>query len=270
MNPFSLTDKVALVTGGSGVLGTAMCQALAAAGARVAVLGRREEGTKKVSTEIQKLGGRAMAVQADVLRKEDLLRAKEIVEGELGSIDILVNAAGGNQRSATIQPLQSIADVDMVGFQQVMDINLMGTVLPSKFFAESMMMRKKGVIINITSMSAQRPLTRVVGYSAAKAAVENFTKWLAVELAHKGGEGIRVNAIAPGFFLTEQNRELLTNADGSLTDRGKQIVDHTPFKRFGVPKELGGTLVWLCSDASKFVTGTIIPVDGGFGAYSGV
>jgi NAD(P)-dependent dehydrogenase (short-subunit alcohol dehydrogenase family) len=267
---FSLINKTAIVTGGNGVLGSVMCKALAAAGAKVVVLGRKAETSQHVVDEIQQSGGNVMAVQADVLRKEDLLRAKEIVLGSYGSIDILINAAGGNQPGATITPDKNFFDLDIKAFQQVVDLNLLGTVLPSQLFGEVMAKAKKGIIINISSMSAFRPITRVVGYSAAKAAVDNFTQWLAVEMAKKFGQGMRVNAIAPGFFITEQNRSLLTNTDGSLTERGKSVIQNTPFARFGEPEELIGTLLWLCSDASKFVTGVVVPVDGGFNAYSGV
>ena len=186
------------------------------------------------------------------------------------AISLLVNAAGGNLPGAIIMPEQSFFDLKMDEFEKVVDLNLTGTVLPSKVFGEEMAKRKKGVIINIASMASLRPITRVVGYSASKAAVDNFTHWLAIEMAKKFGEGIRVNAIAPGFFITEQNRKLLTNPDGTYTPRGESAIRQTPFARFGLQEELVGTLIWLCSDASKFVTGVTVPVDGGFNVFCGV
>lgn len=267
MNLFSLENKVALITGATGVLGTAMCRGLAQAGAQVVLLARKADALKKLKDEI---GDKAMTVQADVLKEEELRAAHKKVHDTFGPIDILVNTAGGNQKDAVIAPDQTFFDLKIPAFQDVVDLNLTGTVLPTQIFGKDIIDKKRGVIVNISSMAAYRPLTRVVGYAAAKAAVTNFTEWLAVELATKYGEGIRVNAIAPGFFLTEQNRELLTNKDGSLTARGNAIVQQTPFKRFGNPDELVGTLIWLCSNASKFVSGTVIPVDGGFNAYSGV
>jgi NAD(P)-dependent dehydrogenase (short-subunit alcohol dehydrogenase family) len=267
---FNLENKTAVITGGTGVLGSVMAKAMASAGVHVAIIGRREEAAKALVSEIEKAGGKALAVKADVLKKDELVAARDKIGKAFGRIDILINGAGGNMPGATIAPDRTFFDLDSAAFQQVVDLNLLGTVLPSQIFGESMAANKKGIIINISSMAAYRPITRVVGYSAAKAAIDNFTQWLAVELAKKVGEGIRVNAIAPGFFLTEQNRTLLTNADGSLTTRGNLVVQHTPFGRFGDPEELVGTLLWLCSDASRFVTGAVIPVDGGFNAYCGV
>ncbi len=267
---FSLQNKTAVITGGTGVLGTSMAKALAKAGANVAIIGRRKEAGEAVAEEIIKAGGKAIAVQADVLKQEDLNLAKEKIISTYSTIDILINAAGGNMPGATIAPDKTFFDLDPKAFQQVVDLNLLGTVLPSQIFGEVMAAKKTGVIINISSMSAFRPITRVVGYSAAKAAVSNFTGWLAIEMAKKYGPGIRVNAISPGFFITEQNRALLTNTDGSLTARGASVVQNTPFGRFGEPEELIGTLLWLCSDASKFVSGVDVPVDGGFNAFCGV
>jgi NAD(P)-dependent dehydrogenase (short-subunit alcohol dehydrogenase family) len=189
---------------------------------------------------------------------------------EFGTIDILINAAGGNMPGATIPPDKNFFDLKIEDFQKVVDLNLHGSVIPTKVFSEVMVKNKKGVVINISSMASIRIITRVLGYSAAKAAVDNFTKWMAVEMAKKFGEGFRVNAIAPGFFITEQNRSLLTNADGTLTARGQAVIQQTPFGRFGEPEELNGTLIWLCSDAAKFVTGVVVPVDGGFSVFSGV
>lgn len=270
LEQFSLEGKTAIVTGGTGVLGSVMVKGLCAAGVQVAIIGRREDAAKKLVDEIERTGGKAMAVKADVLKKDDLLAAREKIMSTFKRVDILVNGAGGNMPGATIPPDGSFFNLDPVAFQQVVDLNLLGTVLPSQIFGESMATQKQGTIINISSMAAYRPITRVVGYSAAKAAIDNFTGWLAVELAKKVGEGIRVNAIAPGFFLTEQNRTLLTNTDGSLTARGNSVIKQTPFGRFGQAEELVGTLIWLCSDASRFVTGAVIPVDGGFNAFCGV
>ena len=267
---FDLTGKTALLTGGTGVLGTAMAKGLAEAGANTVILGRRKEPGDELVKFIKSQGARSMFVKADVLNATDLLAAKELVLKEFGTIDILVNAAGGNLPGAIIMPEQSFFDLKMDEFEKVVDLNLTGTVLPSKVFGEEMAKRKKGVIINIASMASLRPITRVVGYSASKAAVDNFTHWLAIEMAKKFGEGIRVNAIAPGFFITEQNRKLLTNPDGTYTLRGESAIRQTPFARFGLPEELVGTLIWLCSDASKFVTGVTVPVDGGFNVFCGV
>ena len=267
---FDLTGKTALLTGGTGVLGTAMARGLADAGANPVILGRRKESGDELVKLIKSQGARSMFVKADVLNATDLLAAKELVLKEFGTIDILVNAAGGNLPGAVIMPEQSFFDLKMDEFEKVVDLNLTGTVLPCKVFGEEMAKRKKGVIINIASMASLRPITRVVGYSASKAAVDNFTHWLAIEMAKKFGEGIRVNAIAPGFFITEQNRKLLTNPDGTYTLRGESAIRQTPFARFGLPEELVGTLIWLCSDASKFVTGVTVPVDGGFNVFCGV
>ncbi len=267
---FSVQNKTAVITGGTGVLGTSMVNALAQAGANVVIIGRRKEAGQALADEIQKAGGKAISIQADVLQLEDLKSAKEKILSAFGTIDILINAAGGNMPGATIGVDKTFFDLDPKAFQQVVDLNLLGTVLPSQIFGEVMASKKVGVIINISSMSAFRPITRVVGYSAAKAAVSNFTGWLAIEMAKKYGSGIRVNAISPGFFITEQNRALLTNPDGTLTARGASVIQNTPFGRFGEPEELIGTLLWLCSDASKFVSGVDVPVDGGFNAFCGV
>jgi NAD(P)-dependent dehydrogenase (short-subunit alcohol dehydrogenase family) len=267
---FNLENKTAVITGGTGVLGADMSKSLAAAGVHVAIIGRRVEAGQKVADEILKAGGKAFVVKADVLKKDELLAAREKIVSVLGKIDILINAAGGNMPGAIVPPDGSFFNLDPKAFQEVVDLNLLGSVLPSQIFGETMAPHKKGIIVNISSMAAYRPITRVVGYSAAKAAVDNFTKWLSVELARKIGEGIRVNAIAPGFFITEQNRALLTKPDGSLTERGQLVIQHTPYGRFGEPEELIGTLLYLCSDASKFVTGVTIAVDGGFQAYCGV
>ncbi|NJM26050.1 MAG: SDR family oxidoreductase [Bacteroidia bacterium] len=267
---FKLDNKVALVTGGTGVLGSEMVKALAQAGARVVILGRRLDAAEALARALQQQGYEALAVKADVLQRADLESAKEIIIRKFGTLDILVNAAGGNLPGAVITPDKNFFDLNMEDFDRVVDLNLRGTVLPTHVFAELMAAQRAGVIVNIASMSSFTPLTRIVGYSAAKAAVANFTQWLAVEMAMKFGEGIRVNALAPGFFVTEQNRALLTNEDGSLTFRGESIVRNTPYGRFGKVDELNGTLVWLCSDAAQFVTGVVVPVDGGFMAFAGV
>lgn len=267
---WSLENKVAVITGGNGVLGGAIAFGLASQGVKVGILGRSEETVQARVREIQQAGGRAVALVADVLDKEKLLTAKETIEKKFGKVDILVNAAGGNMKGATITPDQSIFDLNIEDFDKVNDLNFKGTVLPTLVFSKGMVEQKKGSIINISSVSAQRALTRVMGYSGAKAAIDNFTRWLAVEMAQKYGDGIRVNAIAPGFFIGEQNRDLLLNEDGSLTSRGDTIVKQTPMRRFGKPEELQGAAVWLAGEGSSFVTGSVIAVDGGFGAFSGV
>ncbi len=267
-NLYDLQGKTAVITGGSGVLGSAIAAGLVQAGARVAVLGRSPE---KVAHTVRSLrDGSALALTADVVEKEQLLAARQALIDAWGAADILINCAGGNQAGATILPSQSLFDLSIDAFDQVAALNLKGTLLPILTFGETMADRRSGCIINISSVAAQRPLTRVLGYAAAKAAVENLTRWLAVEMAAKFGEGVRVNAIAPGFFVAEQNRSLLLKADGSLTERGKKIIEHTPMRRFGDPWELCGAVNWLCSDGARFVTGAVIPVDGGFSAFSGV
>jgi len=267
---FSLQGRVAIVTGGTGVLGGAMAHGLAAAGAKIGILGRRAERAADVVAAIQANGGEAMPVPADALDEKSLLQARDQVLQQWGRIDILINAAGGNSPDATVFGDVTFFNLKREAVQKMLDLNLMGTILPSQVFGEVMAKASKGSIINISSMAAQRPLTRVIGYAAAKSAIDNFTRWLAVDLATKYGEEIRVNAIAPGFFIGEQNRAFLLNPDGTPTPRGVSIVDHTPMKRFGEPDELIGAAVWLCSDAAKFVTGVVVPVDGGFSAFGGV
>lgn len=267
---FSLEKKVAVVTGGTGVLGSSMVKALAMAGAKVAIVGRRKDVADQLAQEIKNMGGHAVGVSADVLDAAQLNTAKKFILDQYGSIDILVNGAGGNMPGATIPADKTFLDLKIEDFQKVVELNLTGSVLPSQIFGEPMMRAKKGCIINISSMAAYLPITRVVGYSAAKAAISNFTQWMAVEMARKFGEGIRVNAIAPGFFLTEQNRTLLTTSDGGLTERGNLVIQNTPFGRFGKPDELASTLIWLCSDGANFVSGVVVPVDGGFSSYAGV
>ncbi len=271
---FDLSGRVAVVTGATGVLGGAMASGLARAGARVGVLGRRKERAEEVAAEVENRGGEALALPADVLKREQLEAARDAMLERWGRVDILVNAAGGNVPAATVAEDATFFELPEESLREVFDLNLLGTVLPSQVFGEAMTRDQssevEGSIVNISSMAAQKPLTRVVGYSAAKAAVENLTRWLAAELARKHGPGLRVNAIAPGFFLGEQNRALLVNEDGSPTERGRAIVGHTPAGRFGEPEELVGTLIWLSSPAARFVTGAVVPVDGGFGAFAGV
>ena len=267
---FSLDGKVAVVTGGTGVLGGAMARGLAAAGAQVGILGRRKANAEAMVSAIETDGGIAMALQADVLDKEQLQTARTALLDAWGRVDILVNAAGGNMPGATVFGDLTFFDLSREAVEQVMALNFTGTLLPTQIFGEPMANQGSGSIINISSMAAQRPLTRVIGYAASKSAIDNLTRWLAIDLAQKHGPGMRVNAIAPGFFIGEQNRALLLNDDDSLTARGKQIIDHTPMARFGEPDELVGTAVWLSSDAARFITGIVVPVDGGFSAYSGV
>lgn len=267
---FNTRDKVAIITGGSGVLGSKMAEGLLNVGVKVVLLGRNEEKLDSIVKSLSGTDKEVIGLVCDVLNEENIKSVKTEVIKKYKHIDILINAAGGHVSGAVIGVDQNIFDLKIKEFEKVTELNLDGTVLPTLIFAKSMAERGSGSIINISSMATQRAISRAVGYSAAKAAVENFTRWLAVELAQKFGSGIRVNAIAPGFFITEQNRNILTNQDGSLTERGKTITNITPFKRFGLPDELIGTILWLASDASKFVTGTIIPVDGGFNAYSGV
>lgn len=267
---FGLEGQVAIVTGGTGVLGGALAHGLARAGARVGVLGRRREQAAAVAQAIAAEGGEAVALPADVLDRGQLEGAREAVLERWGRLDILVNGAGGNVPGATVAPGASFFELPEGGMEQVIALNLQGTLLPSQVFGAAMGRAGQGCIVNISSMAAQRALTRVLGYGAAKAAVDNITRWLAVELARSYGAGLRVNAIAPGFFLGEQNRALLTNADGTLTARGRTIVEHTPAGRFGAPAELVSTLIWLCGPGASFVNGVVVPVDGGFSAFSGV
>lgn len=275
---FSLEGKVAVVTGGTGVLGGAMARGLAAAGARVAILGRREAVARAVADEIVAAGNKAIPLPADVLDEDSLQAARKTLIDEWGTVDVLINSAGGNRPDATVFGDLTFFNVPRSALEGVVGLNFTGTVLPIQIFGEPMAAQGKGSVINISSMAAQKVLTRVMGYSAAKAAVDNLTRWLAVDLAEKHGPGLRVNAIAPGFFVGDQNRALLIKEDapaGSqdppvLTERGQQIVDHTPMGRFGEPDELTGAAIWLASDASRFVTGIVVPVDGGFSASSGI
>jgi NAD(P)-dependent dehydrogenase (short-subunit alcohol dehydrogenase family) len=270
-NLFDVSGKVAVVTGGSGILCGAMAKALAARGAKIGVLGRTPDKNEKMVAEIRVAGGEALGLVADVLDEQALENAAQKVLDAWGRLDILINGAGGNIPGAAIPPGENFFDNHpFANYKKVFELNLDGTVLPTMVFGKIMARQKSGSIINISSMTAMQAVTRVPGYSTAKAAVDMFTKWLAVEAALKFGEGIRVNAIAPGFFVTDQNRALLTTPDGGYTERGASVINKTPTRRFGEAEELIGTCIWLASDASKFVTGTITPVDGGFSAWSGV
>ena len=268
---FDIADKVIVITGGGGVLCGTMAKALAGAGAKIAVLDIIEEAAVKIADEIKSNNGTAIAIKCDVLDKKSLEAAREKTVAELGQVDILINGAGGNKKEATTTPDMSFFDLPADAIRFVFDLNFLGTLLPTQVFAKDMAEKGQGVILNVSSMNAFRPLTKIAAYSAAKAAVSNFTQWLAVHLCQNYSRDIRVNAIAPGFFLTEQNRFLLTDEKtGELTDRGKTIIKHTPMGRFGRPQELIGTVMWLLSDTAKFVTGVVVPVDGGFSAFSGV
>lgn len=267
-NLFDVTGRVMVITGATGILGRAMVRHFAEQGASVVILGRNEKVGNELAEEAKAQGGEAVFLPTNVLDKAALEQNYADVMARYGRIDVLINGAGGNQAGATIPPDKTLFDLDIEAMRQVVDLNLFGTVLPTMVFGRAMATQKQGSIINIASEAALRPLTRVAGYGAAKAAVINFTQYLCGEMATKFGPGIRVNAIAPGFFLTEQNRTLLTHPDGSLTPRSEAILAHTPFKRFGEPEELLGTLQWLASDASKFVSGTLTVIDGGFNAYS--
>jgi NAD(P)-dependent dehydrogenase (short-subunit alcohol dehydrogenase family) len=265
---FSIKDKVVVITGGTGVLGNAIVRHFAGEGAKVVVLGRNMEKAESLVKEVSGLGGEAVAIRCDVTDRVSVEQSYNAVMEHYGRVDVLINGAGGNMPGATIAPDKTIFDLDIDAMRSVIDLNLFGTIIPTMVYARAMATQKHGSIINVASEAALRPLTRVAGYGAAKAAVVNFTKYLCGEMATKFGAGIRVNAIAPGFFLTEQNRTLLTNPDGSLTPRAESIIAHTPFGRFGEPDEIVGTLQWLASDASRFVSGTVTVIDGGFDAFS--
>jgi NAD(P)-dependent dehydrogenase (short-subunit alcohol dehydrogenase family) len=267
---FDLPDKMVVVTGGAGVLCSAMCRVLAQNGAKVAILDLFEDKAQTIADEIIADGGKAIAVGADVLDKDSLLAAVKTVMDAYGKVDILINGAGGNKAEATTNAERSFFDIPKEALQWVFNLNFLGTALASQAFGRIMVEQKQGVILNISSMTALRPLTRVMAYGGAKAAVSNFTQWLAVHMAQEYSPEIRVNALAPGFFIGQQNRALLLNNDETLTPRGQTIIDHTPMNRFGNPEDLLGTMLWLVTDASRFVTGIVVPVDGGFSAYSGV
>jgi NAD(P)-dependent dehydrogenase (short-subunit alcohol dehydrogenase family) len=268
---FDIAGRVAVVTGGYGVLGGSIASGLAAASAKVAILGRRREAAEAQAAQIRQRGGEAMVLVADVLDEPQLEAARAEVLRAWGRVDILVNAAGGNVARAR-NDTRSIFEVPMEAFEEALRLNLHGTVVPTMIFGEAMAEREGGAgcVLNISSMAAIRVLSGVLAYSIAKSGIDSFTRWMAVELARKHGDGLRVNAIAPGFFVSEQNRAVLINADGTFTERAHRIVKQTPMGRFGRPEELLGAVQWLCSDAASFVTGVVIPVDGGFSVFSGV
>jgi len=270
-SPFDVRGQVAVITGGAGVLCSSMAKALAAAGAKLAVLDLAEEPARKLAAETKAAGGEAIGVGCNVLERSSVEAAAQAVVQAFGRVDILVNGAGGNRPQATTSVEKRFFDLPADAVQWVFNLNFVGTLIPSQVFGRLMASQQSGVIVNISSMNAFRPLTRIPAYSAAKAAVSNFTQWLAVHLAQEYSPAIRANAIAPGFFLTDQNRFLLTDSQsGELTPRGRQILSHTPQGRFGAPDDLNGALLWLVSPAAAFVTGIVVPVDGGFSAYSGV
>ncbi len=267
---FDLTNRVVVVTGATGVLAGSAARYLAGQGARVVFLGRDQAKLDRAIADTRGLPGETLAFSCDVLDVPNLERVRDAIVARFGRIDALINAAGGNQPGATITPEKTFLDLDLTAYRQVLGLNLDGTVVPSLVFAKTFAAQKSGNIVNFSSMASSQAITRVIGYSNAKAAVDNFTKWLAVELANKFGAQMRVNAIAPGFFIADQNRRLLLNEDGSPTQRGQTVLAKTPFKRFGEAAELHGALHFLLSDASAFVTGTVLAVDGGFSCFSGV
>jgi NAD(P)-dependent dehydrogenase (short-subunit alcohol dehydrogenase family) len=266
---FDLNEKVIVVTGATGILGESFVNGLSDMGARVVLLGRNEDVGNERKDALTGKGKKAMFIKTDVLSKEDLEAARDAVISAWGTIDGLVNAAGGNIPEAVIGPDADVFDMDIEALKRAFDLNLYGTLLPTCIFGKVMSQGNGGSIINISSMAAQTSITRVLGYSLAKAAIDNFTRWMCVELAARYGDKIRINAIAPGFFVTNQNRHLLTTQDG-YTARGEAVIRSTPFKRFGEPDELIGTLLWLLSDSSRFVSGEVVCVDGGFHIFSGV
>lgn len=267
--PFSLTGTVTVVTGALGVLGESFCQAIVVAGGTVVLAGRNEETGRQRQQQLREQGADALFVPVDVLDQTALDRACRQVLDHYGRIDNLVNAAGGNIPDAVVGPNDDLFAVNVSALRKALDLNLYGTLMPTMTFGRAVA-QQGGSIVNISSMTARTAVTRVLGYSMAKAAVDNFTRWMAVELAHRYGDTVRINAVAPGFFITHQNRALLTQPDGSFTERGQAVIQNTPFRRFGNPDELTGTLLWLLSGASKFVTGEVVCVDGGFHVFSGV
>lgn len=268
---FSLAGKTIVVTGGTGILGEAFINGIVEAGGAVGILGRNADVAYRRADQINRNGGRAIALVADVLDEKQLLEARDQVLQTFGKIDGLVNAAGGNMPDGVLMPNQDIFKMNLEGMKRVMDLNLWGTVIPTQIFGEAMAQTAAlGSIVNISSMNSKRAVTRVLGYNMGKAAMDCYNQWFAVELANRYGDKLRMNALAPGFFLTEQNRNLLTKPGGGYTERGEFVIRQTPFKRFGHPDELKGAIVWLLSDASRFVTGAMICVDGGFSIFSGV
>jgi NAD(P)-dependent dehydrogenase (short-subunit alcohol dehydrogenase family) len=266
----SLKGKVIVITGATGVLGEAFVEALAAAGARLVLVGRNAEVAEARAAAVRAAGGEAMTLIADVLDRAQLEAGKERVLAQFGRVDGLVNAAGGNIKEAVIDPSEDVFEVNVDALKKVFDLNLFGSIIPVQVFGPAMVASGGGSIVNISSMASAQAITKVLGYSLAKASIDNYTRWMSVELANRYGEKVRMNAIAPGFFITHQNRALLTQPDGSLTPRGQSVINNTPYKRFGDPRELGGALVYLLSDASSFVTGQVINIDGGFSIFSGV
>ncbi len=269
-NNFSLKGKVIVVTGGTGILGNSFINGIVEAGGAVGILGRNKEVAEERTNAINKNGGQAIALVADVLNEQDLQAAKQTLLDKFGRLDGLVNGAGGNMPEGVLQPDEDIFKMNIDGMKRTLDLNLWGTLLPTQVFGEAIAKTGKGSIVNISSMNSKRAITKVLGYNMGKAAVDCYNQWFAVELANRYGDAIRMNALAPGFFLTEQNRNLLTTPDGGFTERGEKVIKQTPFKRFGNPDELIGALVWLLSDASAFVTGSMICVDGGFSIFGGV
>lgn len=267
---FDLSEKVVVVTGATGILAGGSAKYLQRNGARVVYLGRNEDRVRHAVKEAKSISDNCMGLTCDVLNQSALLVAYQQVMKQYGRIDALVNGAGGNMPGATIGPEKEIFDLDLEDYSKVMDLNLKGTVLPTLVFSQAFKEQNSGCVINFSSMSSTQALTRVLGYSNAKAAIDNFTRWMATEMAIKYGDGIRVNAVAPGFFISKQNRTLLVNEDGSYTQRGQQVIDKTPFRRFGKQEEVFGAIHYLISDASSFVTGTVIPIDGGFSSFCGV
>ena len=270
---YDFTDRTILVTGGAGVIGIEISRMLVECNANVVILSRNAERGEKSISEINKeikSNGRAIYIHGDVLNTDTLHHANETIHSQFGEVDILINSAGGNHPSATTSADLAFFDLPLDALRHVDQLNLLGTILPCQVFGRGMAERGEGVILNVSSMNAFRPLTRTVGYAAAKAAVSNFTQWLAVHMAREYSPRIRVNAIAPGFFVGEQNRHLLLNEDGSLTERGATIIAHTPMGRFGTPEDLLGATMWLISPTAAFVTGIVLPIDGGFSAFSGV
>lgn len=270
MEMFSLKDKVIVVTGGTGILGKSFIDAIVEAGGSVGILGRNKEVAEERAATINAKGGKAIALVADVMNEQELIEARDLILKEFGKIDGLINGAGGNQPEGVLMPDKDNFEMNIEGMKKVMDLNLWGTIIPTQVFGKAIAESGGGSIINISSMNSKRAISRVLGYNMGKAAVDCYNQWFAVEMANRYGDKIRMNALAPGFFITEQNRNMLTKPEGGFTERGQKVINQTPFKRFGEPDELKGAIVWLLSDASKFVTGSMICVDGGFSVYGGV
>ncbi len=269
-NRFSLQNKVFVVTGGTGILGNSFVNGIVEAGGAVGILGRNSTLARERADAINNKGGKAIALIADVLNQDQLIAAKNLIVNTFGKIDGLVNGAGGNMPDGVLQPEDDVFSLNLDGMKKVMELNLWGTILPTQIFGAELAKTGKGSIVNISSMNSKRAVTKVLGYNMGKAAMDCYNQWFAVELANRFGDTVRMNALAPGFFLTEQNKNLLTKPDGGYTQRGESVIRNTPFKRFGQPEELIGALIWLLSDASSFVTGSMICVDGGFSVFSGV